>query len=97
MMALPALRWPVPALLVWAAAWAVFAVLRALAVPALFAALAATLLGVSACGVAACRGSPWRRALMAAGFPLSLAVSAIAGALPAWAWLLPLALLAALY
>lgn len=39
----------------------------------------------------------WRRIFVAAGFPLSLAASGVAGALPAWAWLLPLGLLLLLY
>ena len=38
-----------------------------------------------------------RKAVIAAGFPLSLLASGAAGALPAWAWLLPLALLLLLY
>jgi len=42
--------------------------------------------------------SMWRRAFMAGGFPLSLALSGTAGAeLPGWAWLLPLALLVTIY
>lgn len=40
----------------------------------------------------------WRRAFMAGGFPLSLALSGTAAAeLPGWAWLLPLALLVTIY
>ena len=38
-----------------------------------------------------------RALVIAAGFPLSLLASGAAGALPAWAWLLPLALLLLLY
>ena len=41
--------------------------------------------------------TPWRRVFVAAGFPLSLAASGLAGGLPAWAWLLPLVLLVLLY
>jgi SAM-dependent methyltransferase len=41
--------------------------------------------------------TPWRRAFIALGFPLSLAASGLAGAMPAWGWLLPLALLALVY
>jgi SAM-dependent methyltransferase len=103
------LRWPLPALLVWAAAWALFMALRGSGFPAWAGALAATLLGVSACGVTALAATRWRRAFVAAGFPLSFALSlgsawssggALAhgvAAMPAWAWLLPLALLLALY
>ena len=41
----------------------------------------------------------WRRGLIAAGFPLSLAASGVVAAhtLPAWAWLLPLGALALVY
>jgi SAM-dependent methyltransferase len=55
-------------------------------------ALLATLLGVL---LALPHGSAWRRALVASGFP----ASALAGgaALPAWSWLLPLAVLAGAY
>ncbi|CAN5366658.1 hypothetical protein BH11PSE9_BH11PSE9_33600 [soil metagenome] len=41
--------------------------------------------------------TPWRRVFIALGFPLSLAASGLGGPLPAWAWLLPLALLALVY
>ncbi len=87
------LRWPLPALLAWAAAWALFLGLRMAGAPALLALLGGTLLGVvgSVWG-----GSWWRRAVVGSGFPLSLALS---GALvvPAWAWLLPLGLLLLVY
>jgi hypothetical protein len=39
----------------------------------------------------------WRRAIVAGGFPLSLALTGLAPALPPWIWLLPLALLLATY
>ena len=49
-------------------------------------------LALLASGLPAWTGrTPWRRAFMLAGFPLSLVASGAAGALPAWAWLLPLA------
>lgn len=88
------LRWPLPALLTWAACWAVFMAARhnGLSAPvaiALAAALGATF---------SLRGStPWRRIFIAAGFPLSLAASGWGSAIPAWAWLLPLAFLALVY
>jgi SAM-dependent methyltransferase len=88
------LAWPLPALAAWAAGWALFiALLRvdAGAVPAF--ALAALLGGV----LSVLGATRWRRLFIAAGFPLSLAASGIAGGLPAWAWLLPLALLALIY
>jgi hypothetical protein len=93
----PAMRWPVPALFVWAAAWLLFAVLRAIAVPTLAAAIAATLLGVTAGSLGWLAATPWRRVFLGSGFPLSYAATGAAAALPAWTWLLPLALLAALY
>jgi hypothetical protein len=39
----------------------------------------------------------WRRVIVAAGFPVSLLVGGVGAALPAWAWLLPLAVLALAY
>lgn len=96
-------RWPMPALLVWAMAWALFLVLqggeasRGLALPA--AVLAGLLPAWAWPGVAY-----WRRLIIAAGFPLSAlgqGLGAGGGAdallLPAWAWLLPLALLLLAY
>ena len=89
--------WPLPALLVWASAWLLFALLRRLGVPPWLALLLASALGAAG---SLWGRTPWRRGLLAAGFPLSLLCSGLAGAagaMPAWAWLLPLALLAFLY
>lgn len=90
------LAWPLPALLAWSGAWALFLGLRNLgAAPWLAFALPAVL----GCALAV-RGAvtAWRRGIVAAGFPLSLAASGVgAGAVPAWAWLLPLAALAWVY
>jgi hypothetical protein len=96
-------RWPMPALLVWAAAWGLFLALegaeamRGVALPA--AVLAGLLPAWAWPGVAY-----WRRLIIAAGFPLSAlgqGLGAAGGAdallLPAWAWLLPLALLLLAY
>jgi SAM-dependent methyltransferase len=88
------LPWPVPALLAWALCWALFAGLRALGAP-LALAIAAGATAGAALSVAG--STPWRRAFIALGFPLSLAASGLAGAMPAWGWLLPLALLALVY
>ena len=71
-----------------------FGVLPRLGVPTLAAMGVASLVGVA---FAAWASTPWRRVFVAAGFPLSLFASGAAGALPAWAWLLPLALLLVLY
>ena len=86
--------WPLPALLTWAAAWLLFLALGRAGAPLVASALAAVLLG----GLLAWLGSTrWRRLFTAAGFPLSLLASGAASSLPAWAWLLPLALLLLLY
>lgn len=87
------LRWPLPALLVWVGAWALFAVLQKLGSPALPALLLSTALGVAFSMV---WGTWWRRLVTGLGFPLSLALSGTV-ALPGWAWLLPLAVLLLLY
>jgi len=87
------LPWPVPALLVWALSWALFAGLTRAGVAALLAIGMACALGVSASLLGA---TWWRRLLIALGFPLSLAASG-AAVLPAWAWLPPLLLLLLIY
>lgn len=88
------LKWPLPALLSWVACWSFFLVAESLGVPPAAALALAAALGV----VLGLVGTTnWRRAFIAAGFPLSLAASGLAGAPPAWAWLLPLGLLAVLY
>ena len=86
------LPWPLPALLVWAAAWLVFAGLQRV-LPAALALLLACALGTAASMLGQ---GWWRRGLIAAGFPLSLLATGASG-LPAWAWLLPLALLLLVY
>ena len=86
------LPWPLPALAVWAAAWLVFMGLRGALSP-LAALLLACAVGVAGSLWAA---TWWRRSLIALGFPLSAALAG-AVALPAWAWLAPLALLLLVY
>ncbi len=88
------LVWPLPALAAWAGCWALFAGLVALALPPAAAVLAASFAGVTAALAGSTR---WRRVFIGTGFPLSFAASGLAGAVPAWAWLLPLALLVLLY
>jgi hypothetical protein len=85
--------WPLPAVLVWLAAWGLFGSLLRLGAGPLLALGSACALGVAASLLGA---TWWRRLMMALGFPLLLAVSGSA-ALPAWAWLLPLVLLVSLY
>ena len=86
--------WPLPALVAWAAAWIVFAATSRLGAPDAAAFIGAGLFGAALSLVGA---TPWRRVFIGVGFPLSFAASGAAGSVPAWAWLLPLALLAFLY
>lgn len=83
------LRWPLPAAAVWAVAWAAHRGLLPVLGPVGAAGLAAAV----AFGLARLQAGRWRQAIVAAGFPLTLA----AAALPAWAWLPPVLLLLALY
>lgn len=85
--------WPLPALLVWAAAWGLFALLIRLGLGTLAALLLASGLAVAGSVLAS---SWWRRLIIGLGFPLSLALSG-AATLAAWHWLLPLALLLLIY
>lgn len=89
--------WPLPAVLAWAMAWGVFKGLLGQGVAAAYAMGLACALGV---GLSVWGGTWWRRALIAAGFPLSLALTLPSlglTVLPAWAWLVPLVLLALVY
>ena len=87
------LIWPLPALLVWGCAWGVFLLLQRIGLPSLVALVVACLLGV---GFSVLGGTTMRRVMIGVGFPLSLAVSGMAQ-VPAWGWLLPLALLLLIY
>ena len=84
------LAWPLPALVAWSAAWALFLAARATGIGPAVAACGAVFLG-AACALA--ESAPWRRCAIVIGFPLSFAALGFAGSLPAWSWL---ALLAAL-
>lgn len=91
------LRWPMPALLSWAAAWGLFFGLRAADWSPVWALSAGTLAGLL---LAVFGSTPWRRIFIGAGFPLSamlLVFSLGSGSLSPWTWLVPLALLALLY
>lgn len=89
------MTWPLPALLSWAAAWALYlGLLRGAGLPAWLALLLAAALGV----VLAVFGSTrWRSVFIAAGFPLSLLASGLAAGVPGWLWLVPLAAVFGLY
>jgi len=80
------LPWPLPALLTWLLSWALWVGSQSLGLPSMAAFALATatslLLAVPVHG-------RWRRALVAAGFPLSALASG--AAVPAWSWLLLLA------
>jgi hypothetical protein len=92
---LRALRWPLPPLLAWAAGWtAMLGLLRAPGVPAMLAVAAGLVVAALPALFAA---TFWRRVIVAAGFPVSLVATGVAGVLPAWPWLLPLAALALAY
>jgi hypothetical protein len=89
-----ALTWPLPALLAWGIAWLMFILMTTIGVAPWLALLAASTLGVP---LALWGSTPWRRVFIVAGFPLSLLASGMAGSVPAWVWLAPLALLLLLY
>jgi hypothetical protein len=88
------LRWPLPALLAWGLAWAVWALALAAHLPT----VAAFVLAAAAGLVLAwpCEGG-WRRALVVMGFPLSAWALGATSGLPAWGWLLMLLPLLAAY
>src|SRR5512147_1905472 len=91
----PRMPWPMPALASWAASWAVLMLAwRALHLPPVWAVLLAAGLALV---LSLREPMRWRRALIAGGFPLSLAASGVLVGVPPWAWLLPLALLALVY
>lgn len=90
-------QWPLPAVLAWALAWLLFKLTLAAGMPPLLCLGAASALGV-ACSLWG--QSWWRRLYIGAGFPVSLAITLASGsaaAIPAWAWLVPLALLLLVY
>lgn len=89
---MPRLRWPLPALLSWAACWGVFLSLSAWQAQA--AAGLGVLLGVA---LAWPHERRWRRIMVAGGFPLSLLLSNPGLGVSAWGWLLALALLVLAY
>jgi SAM-dependent methyltransferase len=87
--------WPLPALLTWAASWAMFLGLsRVGGLPAGLALALATVLGVCSALLGDTR---WRSVFIALGFPLSVLASGAADGVPGWAWLFPLAAVFALY
>lgn len=90
---MPRLPWPLPALLTWGLAWGLYRAAAALGTPVWLALALACIAGVLASVLGA---TPWRRALIALGFPLSVLLTGGLAFAP-WVWLLPLALLALVY
>ncbi len=89
--------WPLPAALSWLAAWGLFRLLLGQDFAPGAALGLASALGV---GLSLWGDTWWRRVFIAAGFPLSLALSLSSlglNSVPAWAWLVPLLLLLAVY
>lgn len=86
--------WPVPAVAVWLACWAAHLGILAAGGPAWAGFVAGVAISLPGTLLAA---TGMRRAVIVAGFPLSLALSGMAGALPAWLWLVPVVALLALY
>jgi hypothetical protein len=86
--------WPLPALVTWAIAWALYRLLHDAGASPLGAAVLAA---ASAVAPAALADRPTRRRVTLLGFPASLMLAGIAAAGPAWPWLLGLALLALAY
>ena len=86
------LRWPLPAVLAWAACWAIYAVGTRFGLSGAVAVVLAATLGLL---LSLATTLWWRRLIIAACFPLSLLVS---GALVAgWVWLVMLALALLVY
>lgn len=88
------LRWPLPALLSWIAAWLGFVLGRALGLSGWAALALAASVGLVLATLQAAR---WRRAIVALGFPVSVLALGLPQGLPGWLWLAPLALLLLLY
>jgi len=91
------IKWPLPALAVWAMSWLAYTVLLAQGVSTMAAVLLACLLGLGATAVARWKGfSRARQVALVLGFPISVLLTGITAA-SAWLWLLPLALALLVY
>ena len=88
-----AATWPLSALAAWVGCWLVFELAERFGASASAAAVAATVVGGA---FALLVRSRWRRIVVAAGFPLALAIGH-AEPLPAWIWLVALVALALVY
>lgn len=90
------LRWPAPALLAWMACWLLTAALRGGGASP-WLALATGMVASAALALAWPGLSGWRRLILGSGFPVAMLGSGLAQGVPAWIWLLPLALLLVAY
>jgi SAM-dependent methyltransferase len=88
-----AATWPLPALAAWVGCWLVFLLVERIGAGASVAVVAAAVLGGA---LALLVQSRWRRVVVAAGFPLSLAIGH-SEPLPRWTWLVALVVLALVY
>ena len=88
------LPWPLPALLCWALAWGHWLGMQSLGAGVGISFASAVLISSA---LALLSTSRWRRLMIAAGFPLSFALSGLASGWSAVWWLLPLVLLAVAY
>ena len=92
-----ALRWPLPALVAWVISWSLLLGMSRYGFSMGWGVVLASALGI---GMSVMGQSWWRKLVIAAGFPVSLAltVSSVLGPqVPTWIWLLPLALLLLVY
>ncbi len=95
--------WPAPALLVWLMTWGLCIGLQHAQAPAWIQLALPTVLGVSLGLWPALAATRWRTVFVAAGFPVSAMLMSLLGAgwqgggVPAWSWLLPLAVLLLAY
>lgn len=87
------LHWPLPAVLIWGAAWGLFVTLPTWGSTPELALGVASALGIAASLLG---NSWWRRVMIGLGFPLSLLLTQ-AASLPAWVWLVPLLALLLIY
>ena len=91
------LRWPLPALLTWAACWALARALTAVQAPAWTQWALPMAMGAVLALWPRIAATGWRQVFVALGFPLSLLAAGQGASWPAWAWLLPLAVLLLAY
>lgn len=96
-----ALGWPMPAVITWLVAWCLAWALSAAGAPLWLVLVLPTALGALAAMLPAVAATSWRRVFVAVGFPMSVLamgwMPGQGGALSAWLWLAPLAVLLLAY